>query len=255
MNEGLQALTERERETLRLLLRGHDAKSIARELGLSVHTINERLRDARRKLEVSSSREAARVLGEAEQRTPNLLGDKGLGVAEMADGMARKRRGAGSSLAWLAGGMLIMSLVIAAVVLSFALQGGSAAEPPPAQTPPVVSPSESASDAARSAREWVALVDGQQWTNSWAGAAGMFKAQVTAAQWEASVKPVRQPLGAAKSRAFQSFTKTRSLPGAPAGDYEIIQFKTNFERKSNAVETVVMAREGSDWKVAGYFIR
>ena len=46
-------LSEREKEALRLLLVGHDAKSIAGTLGLSVHTVNDRLRDARRKLGVS----------------------------------------------------------------------------------------------------------------------------------------------------------------------------------------------------------
>ncbi len=66
---GVAALTEREKQTLRLIVRGHDAKSIARELNLSVHTINERLRDARRKLAVSSSREAARMLLEVEDAT------------------------------------------------------------------------------------------------------------------------------------------------------------------------------------------
>ena len=55
---GYQALTEKEKQTLRLIVRGHDAKSMARHLGLSIHTVNERLRDARRKLEVSSSRGA-----------------------------------------------------------------------------------------------------------------------------------------------------------------------------------------------------
>jgi DNA-binding CsgD family transcriptional regulator len=39
-------LTEKERQTLRLMVRGHDAKSIARSLDLSIHTVNERLRDA-----------------------------------------------------------------------------------------------------------------------------------------------------------------------------------------------------------------
>lgn len=46
---GIQALTEKEKETLRLLVSGYDAKSMARHPGLSVHTVNERLRDARRK--------------------------------------------------------------------------------------------------------------------------------------------------------------------------------------------------------------
>ena len=82
---GSRALTEKEKQTLRLIVRGHDAKSIARSLGLSVHTINERLRDARRKMEVSSSREAARILFEAEggdvaSPAPDLVGDTQIGA-------------------------------------------------------------------------------------------------------------------------------------------------------------------------------
>src|SRR3569623_548215 len=74
MSDGFQALSEREKEPLRLLLSGHDAKSIAAALGLSVHTVNERLREARRKLGASSSRQAARILAEAEQAGPNFSG-------------------------------------------------------------------------------------------------------------------------------------------------------------------------------------
>ena len=51
-NEAIEALSEKEKQTLRLIVRGHDAKSTARTLGLSVHTINERLREARRKMSV-----------------------------------------------------------------------------------------------------------------------------------------------------------------------------------------------------------
>ena len=70
MAEGVQDLTEREREVLRLLLAGHTAKSAASELDLSVHTINDHLREARKKLGVSSSREAARILGDEESAAP-----------------------------------------------------------------------------------------------------------------------------------------------------------------------------------------
>lgn len=77
MTAAIDQLTEKEKETLRLIVRGHDAKSAAIELDLSVHTINERLRSARRKLDVTSSREAARVLYESEaqaaERTPKNL--------------------------------------------------------------------------------------------------------------------------------------------------------------------------------------
>ena len=71
---GIQALTEKEKETLRLLVSGYDAKSMARHLGLSVHTVNERLRDARRKMAVSSSREAARQYARANAGPPKPLG-------------------------------------------------------------------------------------------------------------------------------------------------------------------------------------
>ncbi len=67
---GVGALTDREKQMLRLIVRGHDAKSTPRTLNLSVHAINERLRDARRKLAVSSSRYAARMLLEAEGEPP-----------------------------------------------------------------------------------------------------------------------------------------------------------------------------------------
>ena len=60
---GLSAcLTARELEVLRLLAAGHTVKTIAARLGGSETSINERLRTARRKTGVGSSRELARLL-------------------------------------------------------------------------------------------------------------------------------------------------------------------------------------------------
>lgn len=53
MAQAIGDLTDKEKEALRLLVEGHDAKSSANFLGLSVHTVNDRLRNARRKLDVS----------------------------------------------------------------------------------------------------------------------------------------------------------------------------------------------------------
>ena len=170
----LQALTEREKETLRLLLRGYDAKSIARDLGLSVHTVNERLRDARRKLNVSSSREAARRLAGEEQDSPKIIADKHFGVArEPTDGRVYGRAGSrpygGHRLVWLTGGMLVMSLVIAAAAVLLAFHGEGGASTGPAQPvtlaearPETLDPA--ATDAARA---WVALLDTRHWEESW----------------------------------------------------------------------------------------
>ena len=56
------ALSDKELEILRLLAAGHTVKSIAAGLGRSETSINERLRDARRKTGIGSSRELARML-------------------------------------------------------------------------------------------------------------------------------------------------------------------------------------------------
>lgn len=71
----LSRLNEAERRVLRLLGEGHTAKSIANELGSTSAAVNERLREARRKTEVGSSRELARLLKAQENR------DEQIGVA------------------------------------------------------------------------------------------------------------------------------------------------------------------------------
>ncbi|MBO9517653.1 MAG: DUF4019 domain-containing protein [Porphyrobacter sp.] len=260
MNPGIETLSEREKDTLRLLLRGHDAKSIARDLGLSVHTVNERLRDARRKLGVSSSREAARQLGEAECGTPDSLTDKQFGVAETdpdvrKDKQPDRRQGAGRSLAWLSGGMLVMSLIIAALVLSPLLRGGEASLTQ-VQAVPVATTSVSSAETAetRHAREWVALLDEERWDESWRTTGTLFRSELPAAQWNSIIQPFRKALGAVSSRTLRSVTRTDTQPGAPAGEYEHVVFETNFANKSGAAETVVLVREGSGWQVAGYFV-
>lgn len=253
MRDALHLLTDREKQTLRLILGGHDAKSTARRLGLSVHTVNERLRDARRKLGVSSSREAARLLAEAERGVPDSVGDKELGVVAAADDVPHGSRAA-HRLAWFGGGMLMMSLVIAAAALSFGFSGDGAPVARPAGTPgeAVATPKPAGLG---SARAWVALLDRERWEESWRTASASFKAAVPAAQWGSVIEAVRRPLGPVSARSVLNATRTSSLPGMPTGDYEVIQFRTDFARKSGAVEIVTVAREGGGWKVAGYYIR
>lgn len=64
----LDRLNAAERDILRLFTGGHTAKSIATLRGLSVAAVNERLRAARRKTGVGSSRELARLLAAQENR-------------------------------------------------------------------------------------------------------------------------------------------------------------------------------------------
>jgi hypothetical protein len=46
------------------------------------------------------------------------------------------------------------------------------------------------------------------------------------------------------------------MPGAPDGEYVVVQFDTTFENKQTALESVVMMKQSDgSWRVAGYRIK
>lgn len=107
-----------------------------------------------------------------------------------------------------------------------------------------------------SATAWLALADAGKYPESWDAAASYFKAAVSRADWDKALRSVRAPLGALKARKLKSAMFTTSLPGAPDGEYVVIQYDSQFENKASAVETVTPMREkDGSWRVSGYFIR
>jgi DNA-binding CsgD family transcriptional regulator len=89
----LSRLNEAERRVLRLLAEGHTAKSIATELGTTPAAVNERLREARRKTGVGSSRELARVLRAQENRDEQIgVGARQPIAADISPGAANPWR-------------------------------------------------------------------------------------------------------------------------------------------------------------------
>jgi hypothetical protein len=105
------------------------------------------------------------------------------------------------------------------------------------------------------AETWLTLVDNHNYAESWNEGSSAFRAQVTQQKWSEAMQTVREPLGTMISRKFIRVTKAKSLPGAPDGDYAVIQFQSSFTSKASAVETVTLALEEGKWKTAGYFIR
>ena len=114
--------------------------------------------------------------------------------------------------------------------------------------------SESAAQAA--AATWLALVDGGNYYQSWATAADYFRNSISRTQWVARVGAAREPLGALKELRLLSAREARSLPGAPDGDYVVIEYASRFVNKAEATETVTPVREpDGHWRVSGYFVR
>ena len=104
---------------------------------------------------------------------------------------------------------------------------------------------------------WLDLIDAGDYTASWQQAAEYFQRAVPMQRWIGMAGAVREPLGRVESRLLKSTTATRQLPGAPDGDYVVLQWRTRFEHKADAVETVTMQRgsDASEWRVVGYFVK
>ncbi len=110
--------------------------------------------------------------------------------------------------------------------------------------------------AAVAAGQWLAAADRGDAANTWEEAAAVFRAAVTPEQWADSLSRVQQSLGRAVSRRPGSSRFTTELPGAPDGEYVLLEYATEFEHKKNGTETVVMTREPTgEWRLSGYWIR
>ena len=106
------------------------------------------------------------------------------------------------------------------------------------------------------AKTWLSLIDNAEYGESWEEAASYFKGAITKDRWQQSLIAVRKPLGALVSRELKSKTYAQSLPGAPDGEYVVIQFNTSFGNKKTAIETVTpMLDTDGIWRVSGYYIK
>ena len=258
MTEGLAALSDKEKEALRLLLSGHDAKTSASALGLSVHTINDRLRNARRKLGVSSSREAARILGETEVSTPQNHVHKSLAVeipvSQTDDVPAADESGREIARpAWWSKGAFIMTFTIAASALVIAVVGFGGADGERAPAEPTEAAASAQAAAEMQARNWLALTDVGNFEESRAQASQSLRNKYSEDLWELGIS-LRRISGVAESRVLARVMRTDQGPDGQDGEFEILTFDTDFTGKRDATETVVMELVGSEWLVSDYDI-
>jgi hypothetical protein len=104
--------------------------------------------------------------------------------------------------------------------------------------------------------ELVGVVDKGDYAASYDEAASIFKLAVTKEDWLQKVRAARSPLGKVVSRKWKHAQYKTSLPGAPDGEYVVIQYDTSFDNKRSAVETITPTLDkDAQWRVSGYFIR
>lgn len=139
------------------------------------------------------------------------------------------------------------NLIIATAVLGLLATGCSKKEAPAGT---------GSADAIGASNAWLAVIDAAKYDDSWERACVYFKGVVAKEQWVRQIAGVRGPLGSVRSREVTSSEYTTKLPGAPDGEYVVIQYRTSFENKTNAVETVTPMRDPDGvYRVSGYYIR
>jgi DNA-binding CsgD family transcriptional regulator len=121
-------LNAAERQLLALLAQGHSVKSAAALAGLTENAVNERLREARRKTGVGSSRELARlVVSQCEQQETC---DDFSGVGHQSEISQRSRRTL-SQGQFRVGGIVVIGVSLGAVmILAFTSAGPAKMSPP-----------------------------------------------------------------------------------------------------------------------------
>jgi len=110
--------------------------------------------------------------------------------------------------------------------------------------------------AVQAADTWLGLVDAEKYPEAYKGFSSFFKERMTEEKWTEQVKSARSIFGKVQTRKLKAATPATSLPGAPDGNYVVVQYDTTFEKKQAAVETVTMSLEKDNkWGVVGYYIK
>jgi hypothetical protein len=145
---------------------------------------------------------------------------------------------------------------LAATALAAGCASTDASKKTEASARPVLDPAVEAATAV--AGQWLAEVDRGDLSGSWEHIASASQQMVPKVAWIDSVMKVREPLGQ-PSRKLAGATFTRSIPGAPDGEYVIVQYTTHFDKLPKdqvGVETVTPMRDkDGNWRVSGYYIK
>lgn len=150
-------------------------------------------------------------------------------------------------------------LIAAFMLLAAGLAHGQA---PAREAPPREAPADAPvqemdlKPAMSAAAAWLAIVDSGLYGKSWDECALPFREMVPRLQWEKSLQESRGALGALASRKLASATYTLAPPGAPKGEYVVIQYHSRYGNRPLTTEIVTPLREADGvWRVSGYFIR
>ena len=113
--------------------------------------------------------------------------------------------------------------------------------------------------ATEAAEQWLAIMDAGHYGPSWDQASSFFQSKISrcverGAGSESGCELLWKSGVAAVQWVIADF-RTK-LPGAPDGQYCVMQFRTKFAAGGDMIETITpMLDKNGEWRVSGYYIK
>lgn len=109
---------------------------------------------------------------------------------------------------------------------------------------------------ASAARDWLAHVDRGDTAAAYKAASPRFRGTMASEAWGRALSTQRAPRGKLVQRTLMQTAFRSELAGGTRGDFAVLLFRTQFEKASDAGESVTLERDSDGaWRVVGYFIR
>lgn len=102
---------------------------------------------------------------------------------------------------------------------------------------------------------WLELLDHGKFADSWTAAAVVLQEAMSQKEWVDGMASRQPKLGRLIMRERKAASYSRTLRGAPSGDYVTVTYLTKFEKAPLVEETLAVAKDAiGQWRVAGYDI-
>lgn len=105
------------------------------------------------------------------------------------------------------------------------------------------------------AAEFLALVDGGEYAESWQSSATLMREKVNRQDWIEKLDKARSLSGGLVQRIQKSASYATEVKDSPEGEYIMLIYESDFQKAEEVSEYVTVMREGDAWKVAGYFMQ
>jgi len=112
------------------------------------------------------------------------------------------------------------------------------------------------SEAQAAARDWLAIQDTNDAVASYNAAAKRFHDSMPVDQWAQAMSRAHEQFGPVQTRTLIGTQAPTPGPEVPPGEFVVVVFRTEFEKRQTGTETLTLERESDGkWRVVGYLMR